>query len=187
MSHWAVSSQATRDRPLKTAAYFMAGGAGEEIRSVTSVAMIPALWKRQEIQEVLPRQIELEESRGAHNSFDADDCWSSTDADEQIIDYDPLIGPTRSNGLPPRSSNASTRSDITIAMDGLAQTRRCACVRAYDRRKPDRGGDRCSPPHAVAAMAEGLDRHTAIHAIGSVLAAHLNDLLRSARSGTPPA
>lgn len=28
-------------------------------------------------------------------------------------------------------------------------------------------------------MGEGLDRHEAIHAIGSVLAGHLNDLLRS--------
>lgn len=32
-------------------------------------------------------------------------------------------------------------------------------------------------------MAEGLDRHEAVHAIGSVLAGHINDLMRKARSG----
>jgi hypothetical protein len=35
-------------------------------------------------------------------------------------------------------------------------------------------------------MSEGLDRHDAIHAIGSVLAVHINDLLREAKSGKPP-
>src|SRR5262249_22992459 len=29
-------------------------------------------------------------------------------------------------------------------------------------------------------MAEGLDRHDAVHAVGSVLAGHMNDLLRGA-------
>lgn len=32
-------------------------------------------------------------------------------------------------------------------------------------------------------MSEGLDRHDAVHAIGSVLAGHINDLMREARSG----
>jgi hypothetical protein len=32
-------------------------------------------------------------------------------------------------------------------------------------------------------MSEGLDRHEAVHAIGSVLAGHLNDLMREIKSG----
>jgi hypothetical protein len=32
-------------------------------------------------------------------------------------------------------------------------------------------------------MSEGLDRHDAIHAIGSVLISHINDLMRESRSG----
>jgi hypothetical protein len=36
-------------------------------------------------------------------------------------------------------------------------------------------------------MAEGLDRHEAVHAIGSVLAVHINELVRQADSATPPA
>lgn len=32
-------------------------------------------------------------------------------------------------------------------------------------------------------MAEGLDRHEAIHAVGSVLAGHMNDLMRKLKSG----
>ena len=35
-------------------------------------------------------------------------------------------------------------------------------------------------------MAEGLDRHEAIHAIASVLIVHINELLRRADSETPP-
>jgi hypothetical protein len=36
-------------------------------------------------------------------------------------------------------------------------------------------------------MSEGLDRHDAIHAIGSVLIMHVNDLMAEANSGSPPA
>jgi len=36
-------------------------------------------------------------------------------------------------------------------------------------------------------MAEGLDRHEAIHAIGSVLVGYINDLVRKAKSETSPA
>jgi len=32
-------------------------------------------------------------------------------------------------------------------------------------------------------MSEGLDRHEAVHAIGSVLAGHLNDLMHEIKSG----
>lgn len=36
---------------------------------------------------------------------------------------------------------------------------------------------------AQRLMSEGLDRHEAVHAIGSVLAGHINDLMRDIRSG----
>jgi hypothetical protein len=39
---------------------------------------------------------------------------------------------------------------------------------------------------AEELMAEGLDRHDAIHAIGSVLIVHLSNLMRGARSGADP-
>jgi hypothetical protein len=35
-------------------------------------------------------------------------------------------------------------------------------------------------------MEEGLDRHDAIHAIGSVLAAHLHDVTKAEESAAPP-
>ncbi|WP_376708215.1 SEC-C metal-binding domain-containing protein [Bradyrhizobium cenepequi] len=38
---------------------------------------------------------------------------------------------------------------------------------------------------AQRLMSEGLDRHEAVHAIGSVLAGHLNDLMREIKSGDP--
>ncbi len=37
-----------------------------------------------------------------------------------------------------------------------------------------------------ALMEEGLDRHDAIHAIGAVLMAHLNDVAKGARRGQAP-
>jgi hypothetical protein len=39
---------------------------------------------------------------------------------------------------------------------------------------------------AQRLMSEGLDRHEAIHAIGSVLAGHLNDLMREVEAGRNP-
>jgi len=39
---------------------------------------------------------------------------------------------------------------------------------------------------AQRLMGEGLDRHEAIHAIGTVLAGHLNDLMRDARGNVQP-
>lgn len=36
---------------------------------------------------------------------------------------------------------------------------------------------------AQRLMSEGLDRHEAVHAIGSVLAGHINDLMREIKSG----
>jgi hypothetical protein len=36
---------------------------------------------------------------------------------------------------------------------------------------------------AQRLMSEGLDRHEAVHAIGSVLAGHINDLMREVKSG----
>ena len=41
-------------------------------------------------------------------------------------------------------------------------------------------------PVAQRLMSEGLDRHEAIHAIGSVLAGHLNDLMREVEAGRNP-
>jgi hypothetical protein len=39
---------------------------------------------------------------------------------------------------------------------------------------------------AQRLMSEGLDRHEAVHAIGSVLAGHINDLMRESKSGGHP-
>jgi len=39
---------------------------------------------------------------------------------------------------------------------------------------------------AQRLRSEGLDRHEAIYAIGSVLAGHINDLMRKAKAGSRP-
>jgi hypothetical protein len=39
---------------------------------------------------------------------------------------------------------------------------------------------------AQRLMSEGLDRHETIHAIGSVLAGHVNDLMREVNAGRNP-
>jgi hypothetical protein len=48
-------------------------------------------------------------------------------------------------------------------------------------------GDETPVRHTMQRMiSEGLDRHDAIHALGSVLAGHINDLLRGTDPGGEP-
>lgn len=107
--------------------------------------------------------------------------------DEAILEYDPSIEPD---------------PDQWLALD---EEERIALVVAYHRRAGIRFpreqahaifhaivesqiADAELPVRNTAErlMAEGLDRHEAIHAIGSVLAAHMHNLIRKAESGSAP-
>jgi hypothetical protein len=120
--------------------------------------------------------------------FDVDEVDESDGIDEPIQDYDPLVAP---------------HPDDWLATD---EQRRLDVIERYHRRE----GIEVERPGAHAAMhavvenqiaegdrypvrrtllrliAEGLDRHDAIHAIASVLAGHINEQLRESRSQTRP-
>jgi hypothetical protein len=110
------------------------------------------------------------------------------DDNELIQDYDPFVEP------PP---------DDWLATD---EQRRLDMVERYHRREgidAERAGAHAAIHTAIEnqiaegdrwpvrrtlrrLMAEGLDRHEAIHAIGSVLAVHVNEQLRALRSQAQP-
>jgi hypothetical protein len=109
------------------------------------------------------------------------------DRDEAISSYDPLVAPDPQQWL---TLDEQERLDLVVT---------------YHRRAGLRGPDQQvhAVIHAVVEsqiaddelpvwrkarqlMAEGLDRHDAIHAIGSVLAMHMHNLMRETKSGKPP-
>ncbi|MGX1319710.1 hypothetical protein AB7M17_003163 [Bradyrhizobium sp. USDA 377] len=109
---------------------------------------------------------------------------SALQDEEATLAYDPLIEPD---------------PDLWVALD---EEERIDLVMAYHRRAGIRLprekvhavihvivesqiADPKLPVRSTAQrlMSEGLDRHEAIHAIGSVLAGHMNELMRETKSG----
>jgi hypothetical protein len=125
---------------------------------------------------------ELAQIAAPNDPFDIDEVEEFDDVDDEIQDYDPLVGP------PP---------DAWLATD---EQRRLDAVERYHRREgfeAERAGahaalhvivenqiaegDQLPVRRALLRlMADGLDRHEAIHAIASVLAGHINQQLRGA-------
>jgi hypothetical protein len=117
--------------------------------------------------------------------YDADVLERSTPAmgrmNQRMRRYDPMVAPIPEHWL------------------ALAEQQRIDLVLAYHRRVGQRApsekahaiihaivenqiADDTLPVRRIAQRlkSEGLDRHEAIHAIGSVLAGHINDLMRAA-------
>jgi Protein of unknown function (DUF1186)/SEC-C motif len=106
--------------------------------------------------------------------------WRNRDAGTGVELYDPLVGPN---------------PEVWLAID---EQDRIDLIEHYHRRRGFKGerarahaifhaivenqiaeGDRLPVRRTLLRlMAEGLDRHDAIHAIGAVLAGHINELLR---------
>jgi hypothetical protein len=138
-------------------------------------------------------ETELREIAASDDPFDvdADELLElddiDVDIDGPIEDYDPLVEPDPDDWL---ATGEQQRLDV---------------ITSYHRRKgfdPERivlhatihaivenqiaEGDQLPVRHTLRRlMAEGLDRHEAVHAIGSVLAFHINELMRQVNSATP--
>ena len=131
---------------------------------------------------------ELPQMAAPNDPFDVDEVDEFDDADEPIRDYDALVEP---------------HPDDWLATD---EQRRLDMIERYHRREGfevERAGAHAAL-HAIIEnqiaegdqlpvrrtllrlMAEGLDRHEAIHAIASVLAGHINEYLRESGSQTRP-
>lgn len=121
--------------------------------------------------------------------FDLDEMPEFDDLDDPIRDYDPLVEPHAEDWL---STDEERRLDL-IALyhqqedfDAERLAAHAAIHLAIENQIAE--GDPWPVRRTLLRlMAEGLDRHEAIHAIGSVLAVHLNEFMREQRSqaGSP--
>ncbi|MET4218599.1 hypothetical protein ABIB00_003817 [Bradyrhizobium sp. LB14.3] len=107
--------------------------------------------------------------------------------DEAMLEYDPFVEPDPDQWL---ALDEQEQIDLVVAYHrraGIRFPREQAHAifhaiverQIADTELPVRGT-------AERLMSEGLDRHEAIHAIGSVLAAHMHDLIHGAESGSDP-
>jgi hypothetical protein len=111
------------------------------------------------------------------------------DTDEPIQDYDALVEPDPDDWL---ATDEQRRLDVIERYhrrEGIAVERATlhATMHAVVENQIAEG-DRLPVRRVLQRlMAEGLDRHEAIHAIAAVLAGHINELLREPASPTRPA
>ena len=125
------------------------------------------------------------QAASADNRFFADEVDS--DADAPISSYDPLVAPDPEAWL---ATDERKRIDVIeryhrrggIKMDRLTAH---AVIHAVVESQIAAGDELPVRRTLLRLMSEGLDRHEAVHAIGSVLAGHLNALLRKDGGALP--
>ncbi len=137
-------------------------------------------------------ETELQKIAASNDPFDidADELLEFDDAyvDGAIEDYDPLVDPDPDYWL---ATDEQQRLDVITRYhrrEGFdaERIRLHATVHAIVENQIAEGDQLPVRRILLRLMAEGLDRHEAIHAIGSVLAVHINELMRQADSATPP-
>ena len=110
------------------------------------------------------------------------------DADGQMLDYDPLLEPDADEWL---AAGEQERIDAVKyyhrdAESGAERSTLHAVIHAVVENQIAEGDELPVRRTMTRLMDQGLDRHEAIHAVGSVLAGHLNDLAREAKAGRNP-
>jgi hypothetical protein len=120
--------------------------------------------------------------------FDVDELLERDDAGGQITDYDPLVEPDPVDWL---ATDEQRRLDLVQRYhrnEGFDAKRAAAhaAMHVTVENQIAEGDQLPVLRTLLRLMAEGLDRHDAIHAIASVLIVHINELLRRADSETPP-
>jgi hypothetical protein len=118
----------------------------------------------------------------------ADDVWNEDDPwSDDVEGYDPLVEPDPEEWL---ALDEQERISLVEAYHEAAEidlpnAAAHAIFHAIVENQIAEGDSLPVKRVAQRLMSEGLDRHEAIHAIGSVLAVHINDLMREVRSNTP--
>jgi hypothetical protein len=120
--------------------------------------------------------------------FDLDEVYQSDDADEPIQDYDALVAPDPGDWL---ATDEQRRVDVIERYhrrEGIEVERPTvhATFHAIVESQIAEGDQLPVRRTLLRLMAEGLDRHEAIRAIGSVLAGYVNELLREPDLQTRP-
>ena len=131
---------------------------------------------------------ELLELAAPNDPFTVDEVDQFDDVDEQIQDYDALVDPDPDDWL---AIDEQGRIDVIERYhrrEGIAVERATlhATMHAIVENQIAEGDQLPVRRILRRLMAEGLDRHDAIHAIAAVLAGHINDLMRTPASQTPP-
>jgi hypothetical protein len=127
---------------------------------------------------------ELLELAAPEDPFDAEEVYEFDDVEDGIRDYDPLVEPDPDDWLATdeqqrldvikryhrRAGLEAERAEVHAVMHAVVENQIAEADQLPVRRI------------LLRLMAEGLDRHDAIHAIASVLAGHINEQLHDARS-----
>jgi hypothetical protein len=127
---------------------------------------------------------ELPQIVSPSDPFDVDEVDEFDDIAEGIGDYDPLVEPDADDWL---ASGEQQRLDVIELYHrraGIEVERAAAhaAMHAVVENQIAEGDQWPVRRTLLRLMAEGLDRHEAIHAIASVLAVHINEHLREADS-----
>lgn len=129
---------------------------------------------------------DMDEPFDADDAFEDDGLEALDNSEEPIQDYDPLIAPHAEDWL---ATDEQWRLDLIARYhveEGFDAQRAAlhASIHATIENQIAEG-DRWPARRALQRlMTEGLDRHEAIHAIGSVLAVRINELMRAHHSQT---
>jgi hypothetical protein len=131
---------------------------------------------------------ELLDLAAPDDPFDLDEVYEFDDVDEPIKDYDALVAPDPGDWL---ATDEQRRIDVIERYhrrEGIEVERPTlhATSHAIVENQIAEGDQLPVRRILLRLMAEGLDRHEAIHAIGSVLAGYINELLRESDSQTRP-
>jgi Protein of unknown function (DUF1186)/SEC-C motif len=131
---------------------------------------------------------ELQAAAASSDPFDADEFGTFDAAAGSIENYDPFVGPNPDDWL---ATDEQDRLDTIVhyhRREGLNPDviEAHAAIHAIVENQIAEG-DRLPVRRALLRLvAEGLDRHDAIHAIGYILAGHINEQLREARAERQP-
>ena len=129
---------------------------------------------------------ELPQIASHEDPFDIDEVYEFDDTGDGIWDYDPLVDPDPDDWLATdeqRRIDAVERYHRRESIELESPGAHAAMHAIVENQIAE--GDRLPVRRTLLRlMAEGLDRHDAIHAIASVLAVHLNTEVREARSQT---
>jgi hypothetical protein len=120
--------------------------------------------------------------------FDADDVFEFDDTDNGLPDYDPLVGPDPDDWLAIDEQERIDAIERYHRYEGIELDRPelHAAMHAAVENQIAAGDPLPVSATLLRLIAEGLDRHEAIHAIASVFAYHLNTLMREIPSRTQP-
>ena len=122
----------------------------------------------------------LQTTAAPGNPFAVDEWDDLDDADGPIRDYDPLVEPDPVEWL---ATGEQQRIDVVKryhrrASSDAERSDLHAVIHAVVENQIAEGDELPVRRTMLRLMDEGLDRHEAIHAIGSILAVHLNELMR---------